>query len=217
MHRHLRQYCADADAGGNQDVTEGVSRGRCGVLVIPAYSYRSPLVTLMWVKRKPGSRGLRRCAGASAPVRLPRGGLIEINVTAAKTLQITASLQAIWKKSMISRNRVRRLGAVTAIPLLLALFAVPGRAAAQDDGGDVAAGHRLADTWCASCHMVDPALQHGSDNGAPAFSAVAAMPSTTPLALHAFLQTPHAQMPDLHLSRDEIDDLTGYILSLRRK
>jgi hypothetical protein len=43
------------------------------------------------------------------------------------------------------------------------------------------------------------------------------MKSTTPLSLRAFLQTPHERMPDLHLSRDEIDDLTAYILSLRRK
>jgi hypothetical protein len=31
------------------------------------------------------------------------------------------------------------------------------------------------------------------------------------------LQTPHARMPDLHLTRDEVDDLIAYILSLRRK
>ena len=43
------------------------------------------------------------------------------------------------------------------------------------------------------------------------------MKSTTPMSLRAFLQTPHSRMPDLRLSRDEIDNLTAYILSLRRK
>jgi hypothetical protein len=43
------------------------------------------------------------------------------------------------------------------------------------------------------------------------------MSSTTPLSLRAFLLTPHARMPDLHLSRDEMDDLAAYILGLRRK
>ena len=43
------------------------------------------------------------------------------------------------------------------------------------------------------------------------------MKSTTPLSLRVFLQTPHNRMPDLHLSRTEIDDLIGYILSLRDK
>lgn len=114
-------------------------------------------------------------------------------------------------------NTRQRIGLV-AIPLLTALLLIglPRPVAAQDDG-DVAAGHRLAETWCSSCHAVDPAPQRSTDIGAPAFAAIADMASTTPLALRAFLQTPHAQMPDLHLSRDEIDDLTAYILSLRRK
>jgi len=83
--------------------------------------------------------------------------------------------------------------------------------------GDVAAGGKLAETWCSSCHVVGPAPDHGTSNGAPTFSAIAQMPSTTPLSLRAFLQTPHARMPDLHLTRDEIDDIGGYILSLRHK
>jgi cytochrome c len=102
------------------------------------------------------------------------------------------------------------------VPLLTAMLlgsAIPSVAA--QDIGDLAAGRRLAQTWCSSCHQVDPSPQRGVDNGAPAFTAIARMTSTTPLSLRAFLQTPHAQMPDLHLSRDEIDDLTGYILSLR--
>ena len=35
------------------------------------------------------------------------------------------------------------------------------------------------------------------------------------MALDVFLQTPHHRMPDLHLSRTEIDDVSAYILSLR--
>jgi len=36
------------------------------------------------------------------------------------------------------------------------------------------------------------------------------------MGLEVFLQTPHGRMPDLHLSRDEIDDVSAYILSLKR-
>ena len=43
----------------------------------------------------------------------------------------------------------------------------------------------------------------------------AADKSVTVLSLRAFLQTPHARMPDLHLTREEVDDLASYILSLR--
>lgn len=104
------------------------------------------------------------------------------------------------------------------IPLLSSgmLALAPCGVAAQDIG-DAVAGHQLAATWCASCHAIDPAPQTGDDNGAPAFSAVAAMPSTTPMALAAFLRTPHSRMPDLQLSRNEVADLSAYILSLRQK
>ena len=83
--------------------------------------------------------------------------------------------------------------------------------------GDAATGRYLAETWCSACHVVSQTTQHGASNGAATFAAIARMKSTTPLSLRAFLQTPHSQMPDLHLSRNEIDDLTAYILSLRRK
>lgn len=98
--------------------------------------------------------------------------------------------------------------------LLLLALALP---ASAQDIGDAAHGRQLAETWCSSCHVVGTATARGTSSGAPPFAAVAAMKSTTPMSLHAFLVTPHANMPDLHLSRDEIDDLSAYILSLRRK
>ncbi|HME21745.1 MAG TPA: hypothetical protein VKI44_10430, partial [Acetobacteraceae bacterium] len=67
------------------------------------------------------------------------------------------------------------------------------------------------------CHLVTASPGGAVSNGAPTFAAIADMKSTTVLSLRAFLQTPHARMPDLNLSRDEIDDLAGYILSLRRR
>jgi hypothetical protein len=49
----------------------------------------------------------------------------------------------------------------------------------------------------------------------PAFSAIAAMPSTTARSLEVFLKTSHPTMPNLMLSTRERDDLIAYILSLR--
>ena len=94
------------------------------------------------------------------------------------------------------------------------LAAVPFPLVAQEIG-DVAAGKHLAETWCSSCHVVAPSAKAGASTGAPTFAAVARMTSSTPMSLRAFLQTPHARMPDLHLNRDETDDLIAYILSLR--
>jgi hypothetical protein len=40
------------------------------------------------------------------------------------------------------------------------------------------------------------------------------MASTTSTSLNAFLSTPHPSMPDYALSRQEIADVSAYILSL---
>jgi mono/diheme cytochrome c family protein len=112
--------------------------------------------------------------------------------------------------SCIARRTRRHVSlAVAAI-----LAASPFLLTAQEIG-DVAAGKRLAETWCSSCHVVAPSAQTGASTGVPTFAAVARMPSTTPISLRAFLQTPHARMPDLHLNRDETDNLIAHILTLR--
>jgi mono/diheme cytochrome c family protein len=78
------------------------------------------------------------------------------------------------------------------------------------DYADPAAGERLATANCAQCHGgVD------APGGAPAFVAIAATQSTTEESLLAFLETPHASMPDLILSEKDRHDLVEYILSLR--
>ena len=100
------------------------------------------------------------------------------------------------------------------VAIALVILAAAWPAAAQD-AGDSAAGKRLAETWCANCHLVGPGQQQGASTGAPSFRAIAEDKAVTPMALRAFLQTPHHRMPDLHLSRDEIEDVTAYIHSLR--
>ena len=102
------------------------------------------------------------------------------------------------------------IGAVSVLTAIL-LSAWPHRAYAED----VAAGRRLAESWCSSCHLVASGPDRCVSSGAPTFVAFAQQKSTTILSLRVFLQTPHGQTPDLHLSRNEIDDLAAYILSLR--
>ena len=100
--------------------------------------------------------------------------------------------------------------------IALTLICLPAGLSAQEIG-DTVAGERLARNWCSSCHVVGPGAEQGTSNGAPTFAAIARMKSTTPMALTVFLQTPHGRMPDLHLSRGEIDNLIAYIISLKPK
>ena len=101
-----------------------------------------------------------------------------------------------------------------AVGLLVLVAFSPGVAARGV--GDAAAGRQLAEAWCSNCHIVSVGQQRGTSTGAPTFAAIAAQKAITPMALRAFLQTPHQRMPDLHLTRNEIDDVSAYILSLRR-
>ena len=95
----------------------------------------------------------------------------------------------------------------------VALAALP--ATAQESGNPLA-GHELATRWCSSCHVVDPGQQRQGSDAVPTFAAIAAMKSTTAASLKVFLATPHGQMPDYALSRDDIADVSAYILSLRK-
>ena len=78
-----------------------------------------------------------------------------------------------------------------------------------------ASGHRLAEAWCQNCHAIE-ATGAGTRGGAPDFVAIANKPSTTALSLKVFFRTSHNRMPNLIIEPDQAEDLTNYILSLKR-
>ncbi|HUZ74593.1 MAG TPA: cytochrome c [Stellaceae bacterium] len=78
--------------------------------------------------------------------------------------------------------------------------------------GDADAGRVLAQTWCANCHVVGGATQ-GQD-AAPPLAAIAQRRGQDPNWLRAWLTAPHPPMPNLNLSRAEIEDLVAYLASL---
>jgi mono/diheme cytochrome c family protein len=74
---------------------------------------------------------------------------------------------------------------------------------------DSANGQRLAERWCAECHVIAPGQQRASD-AVPTFAQIARRFDETALA--TFLANPHhSRMPNLSLSRSEIADLVAYI------
>jgi mono/diheme cytochrome c family protein len=78
--------------------------------------------------------------------------------------------------------------------------------------GDAAKGGVLSKRWCASCHVVDKA-QTSASADAPSFFDIAHR-RTDKKQIANFLVDPHPPMPDMHLSRKEIDDITSYIRGL---
>ena len=98
-----------------------------------------------------------------------------------------------------------------AVFLFAATIAGIGPSAAQN----LPDGERIAKTWCAGCHRVSPEEGGRPNDAVPSFSSIAQMKSTTQMSLQAFLSTSHARMPDYSLSRNEIRNVSAYILSLR--
>ena len=80
---------------------------------------------------------------------------------------------------------------------------------------DIENGKALANKLCVGCHVVDSASKGVPQADVPSFPAIANLPNQSIEALSNWLMAPHAPMPDPHLSRIEMRDLAGYILSLR--
>ena len=78
---------------------------------------------------------------------------------------------------------------------------------------DVKEGSKLARQWCANCHLVGGEQTAGGDT-APTFASIAETAAERTDDLKAWLADPHPPMPNLNLTRSEIDDLLAYIESL---
>ena len=104
------------------------------------------------------------------------------------------------------------LPAVGMIPAACVEDAGPGVSAI-----DVAQGDRLAHTRCVNCHIVD---SHGPlvrTDRVPSFPWIARQPGLTQEFLTAWLSTSasHERMPAPSLTREEIRQLSAYIISLK--
>jgi mono/diheme cytochrome c family protein len=93
-----------------------------------------------------------------------------------------------------------------ALPIVLASF--------RGYTADMVAGKSLAEKWCAECHGVSGG-RLGPNRTAPTFQELAAEPSITEYSLRALLRSPHETMPQITFTPDQLDDIVGYILSLK--
>lgn len=93
---------------------------------------------------------------------------------------------------------------------VLAIAATPAMAMAADAHN----GERLAQRWCASCHVVSSSQQGSASDVAPPFTSIAKMPHLDAARIALYLLAPHPRMPDMNLTRIEATDLAAYIASL---
>jgi len=83
---------------------------------------------------------------------------------------------------------------------------------AQAHAADVEAGHAIAQRWCANCHVTAEA-QRGQDT-APPLATIAERHASDQTWLRAWLTSPHPPMPNLNLTRQEIDNVIAYLATL---
>jgi len=104
-------------------------------------------------------------------------------------------------------NSLSKVAAVV-VPLL-SLSGLTAHAA-----GNAPAGHQLAKQWCNTCHIVEESGS-GPDT-APPFPVIAERRKDRAW-VRAWLVAPHPPMPNLNLTRQEIDDVIAYLDSLASK
>ena len=84
----------------------------------------------------------------------------------------------------------------------------------NDASADAVTGKELAEKWCVECHSIRP--DRLSPNlAAPTFPELAAETSITQYSLHAFLRSQHKTMPQITFTREQMDDIVNYIISLK--
>ncbi|WP_342236304.1 c-type cytochrome [Inquilinus sp. OTU3971] len=97
-----------------------------------------------------------------------------------------------------------RVGAFIALSAMSALTPCAAGAA-----GDSERGRTIAETWCVSCHARQS--DQTAIDAAPSLSAIQERPDLTPDRLRTWLADPHPPMPNLNLTRQEIEDLVAYL------
>jgi mono/diheme cytochrome c family protein len=96
------------------------------------------------------------------------------------------------------------------VALILALGAAGGTARAADP----AEGHRIAERWCSSCHVAGD--RSGGTDAVPTLESIANDRRRSPEWVRQWLNDPHPPMPNLPLTRAQIEDVVVYLGSLSR-
>jgi mono/diheme cytochrome c family protein len=108
-----------------------------------------------------------------------------------------------------------RSGIQVLIGMLAILELGAGPAWAQPPG-DPGRGRAIAHQLCSACHLVSREHRGPVPDGIPSFMTIAARPDATEdRILGVLVSPPHPAMPTPPLSRQQLHDMTAYILSLR--
>jgi mono/diheme cytochrome c family protein len=107
--------------------------------------------------------------------------------------------------------RSQRAGAVIAAVLL----SIPAAWAEEKVPPSPEKGYELAQRFCQGCHLVDDKAGASVPAGVPTFRGIANRLGQTGEHIRNVLIKPHAPMPDIRLTGDEIQNILSYLETLR--
>jgi mono/diheme cytochrome c family protein len=108
---------------------------------------------------------------------------------------------------------LERVG-LAALVLAWAALTWPAPSLAEE-AADVARGRELALALCANCHLNAGQGEKAGASGIPGFRAVANRPNATRDDVVRWLKSVPPMMPNHHLTQDEMQALSAFIMSLR--
>jgi mono/diheme cytochrome c family protein len=104
---------------------------------------------------------------------------------------------------------------VAARAILSLVLLLPAGAALA--AGDVERGRKVAETWCARCHVIGTAKPHGGIDSTPTFFLMNEKLDNYRPRVQTFKERrPHKGLDFEEVSRDDLEDLLAYIGSLER-
>ena len=103
--------------------------------------------------------------------------------------------------------------AVAVVHLAL-VWCASATASAQVAEPSAEKGRELAIRLCRSCHLIENASAQAVPAGTLTFRGMATKPGQTVEQITAVLIQPHAPMPDIQLTRAEIDNIIAYLDAL---
>jgi mono/diheme cytochrome c family protein len=112
---------------------------------------------------------------------------------------------------MITMQSIRTLPAMLGVCLLSSCI----KPALGQELGDARAGQMFAQLVCADCHAVNPKQTVSPNPRLATFETIANTPGVTAIALTAWLQTSHKEMPNIIVPVRDRENLIAYILSLK--
>jgi mono/diheme cytochrome c family protein len=95
---------------------------------------------------------------------------------------------------------------------LVLAWAAPGLA---QEAGEVERGRELALALCANCHLNAGQGEKAGATGIPGFRAVANRPNQSREDVVRWLKSVPTMMPNHHLTQDEMQALSAFVMSLR--